>query len=111
MNETNQGLVAKMTGLGMTRQALAGVVEIRESRLCSGLKGTVELLNSEIELIDRTLKDLDDLARSIYPFSLPMDDVSRLRLLLAKHRDGELIGVIDKNYTDGLRQELARRRR
>jgi hypothetical protein len=100
-----------MSMLGITRQVLAGLLGTNESRLCSGLKGTILLSSSEIEKIEKTLENLSDLAKSIDPLTLPLHDVARMRLLLEKYQDGFLVGIVDRVCADGLRAELARLRR
>ena len=105
LHETN--LLSKQASLGITRGVLASLTGMSETVLCRGLSGSRPLTSVDIISLNKTLNDLSEIQRIIYPLKLPLSDVASLKILLAKFRDDGLDRIVDATIVDDLRREIA----
>ena len=90
MGLIEKSILFRMNNLETSRAVLASLCGLREQYLCPALKGTVPLSIADIQKINKVLSDLERLQDLARPFVLPMDDVRKLKFLLAKLDDGDL---------------------
>jgi hypothetical protein len=107
MGLLEQNMLAKMATLSLSRQVLARISDIRESSLCRGLLGVDRLDGPTILKINRILDDLQILRRRVFPFTLPISDVSALQVLLRQLRDGNLDSVLDPVLSADLARQIS----
>jgi hypothetical protein len=95
MGLLEQGLLSKMGWLGVSRQTLARIGDVRETTLCRGLRNIEPLSNSEIERLNLVLDDLKKLRKLVEPLELPLTDTRKLHILLNRFRDGDLAEIVN----------------
>ena len=105
LHETN--LLSKMARIDISRQALALLTGMSETVLCRGLQCTRPLASVDILRLDKTLNDLAEIQRIIYPLQLPIQDIACLKILLAKFRDDGLDQIVDQEIVTDLRERIA----
>lgn len=105
MGLLESNIVAKIARVGLSRQAIAGALEISESLLSRGLSGIRPLCGSDLIRIDTALNALLDISTIVAPFALP-SDVATLKILLRRYRDNRLDELRNDALTE-LRTQVA----
>jgi hypothetical protein len=107
MGLLENSLLGKAARVGVSRQIIALLAELSETNLCRGLQGTRPLPGHQLLQIDKLLNDLIAISGIIHPLQLPVNDIGRLKVLLAKFRDGGLDRLMDREIVEELRERIA----
>jgi hypothetical protein len=78
-----------MARLGLTQTMLSAYCGIPVSKLSPWFQGTRDISNLEVEKIHRTIDDLRKLEQAAQPWPISFADVSRIKELLERLRNGE----------------------